>query len=74
MKTFYIEGTEYDVPRDEYQEQLIMRFAADYGIPSERAKRIISDYDLADALSDRYDDEIGDFYEEECREQMRERL
>ena len=73
MKTFYIEGTEYDVPRDEYREQLIMRFAADYGIPLERAKRIISDYDLADALADRYDDEIGDFYEEECREQMRER-
>ena len=52
MKTFYIEGTEYDVPRDEYREQLIMRFAADYGIPSKRAKRIISDYDLADALAD----------------------
>lgn len=72
-KVFYIEGQEYEIPREEYREQLAFHFAEEFNIPSGKAKEIIRDLDLEDMLSERYDEDIADGYEREAKEFFKEK-
>lgn len=67
MKQFWIDGEEYEVSDQEYEEQMIMLFAAEFDIPSEKARKIINAIDIDDELSDRYDEAIFDRLADECK-------
>lgn len=73
MKQFYIDGDEYEVSDQEYEEQMIMLFAAEFDIPSEKARKIINSLGVEEKLSEKYSGVIFDRLYEECKNAIGDR-
>lgn len=67
MTVFFIDGQEYNVSDEEYWDEQIKAFAAEFDIPYEKAKNIINSLDINDELSDRYDEGIFEKLADECK-------
>lgn len=71
MKTIYLDGEEYQIPLEEWKDSVSFIFAAEYDIPSGKAKKIIEELDLWDMLEENYGSEIASCFQNEKKYKMR---
>ena len=72
MKTIYVEigNQEYEVLLSELREAITFNFSAEYAISSEKAKKIIEDFDLWDDLRDRYYEDLISCFRRKLHEEL----
>ena len=70
MKTIYLDGEEYLIPLEDWKDAVSFIFAAEYDIPSDKAKKIIEELDLWDMLEENYGSEIVSCFQFEMNENI----